>query len=378
MKNQNNYLINWFAFCLVTIGDFFAIMGIRGEWDYWRWWVWGDLGLLIILFLIGWMKELIRPKASIVVRLLSNASGSRTINILYVIVFTLNMAALGNALLPLFQKDVEINDALYPLGVCLVAMIALILFFPIGRNKKDDNATYVFVSGISYIPSFDRKKSYDSFGLNLVPLVRMLQICEEELTAGTRKCRFHIIQTRAFTNDSAQTLTDVMHVVNSKKENEISETPSINDKLRLLIREVAIKEFPNLETQIRQMEITFSEEPIDYNEDSDFAYQRINEEVELLDDAKHQLYFNLTPGTGVISSLMMLLAIDGDRKLYYYSQQRPNFDSEKERQVRYLEDFKRSLLHPVRKERIPLSNILSQALESELSRDEESVKKKIG
>jgi len=372
MNNKNIFLINWFALTLVTIGDFLAIMGIRGEWDYWRWWVWGDLGLLIILFFIGWMRKLIRPKTSIVVRLLSNASGSRTINILYVIVFTLNMAALGNALLPLFQKDVEINGALYPLGVCLVAMIALILFFPVGRNKKDDNATCVFVSGISYIPFFDRKQTYNSFGLNLVPLVRMLQVCEEELAAGTRKCRFHIIQTRSFTNYSAQALTDVMHVVNSDKETEISETPSVNDKLRLLIREVAIREFPNLKAQIEQMEITFSKESIDYNEDSDFAFQRINEEVELLDDAKHQLYFNLTPGTGVISSLMMLLAIDGDRKLYYYSQLRPNFDSEEEKQVKLLEEFKRSLLHPVRKERIPLRNILSQALDSELSRDKES------
>ena len=85
------------------------------------------------------------------------------------------------------------------------------------------------------------------------------------------------------------------------------------------------------------MEITFSNESIDYNEDSDFAYHRISEEVELLDDASHQLYFNLTPGTGVISSLMMLLAIDGDRKLYYYSQQRPNFKSDnvKNEQVEY-------------------------------------------
>lgn len=375
MKKTNNFLINWFALILVTIGDFLAIMGIRGEWDYWRWWVWGDLGLLIILFLIGWIREVIRPKTSIVVRLLSNASGTRTINILYVILFTLNMAALGNALLPLFQKDVEINEALYPLGVCLVAMIALILFFPIGRNKKDSNATYVFVSGISYIPSFNREQAYNSFGLNLVPLVRMIQVCEKELIENTRTCKFHIIQTRAFTNDSAQALTDVMHVVNINMEKEISETPSVNDKLRLLIREVAKKEFPNLEAQIQKMDITFSKESIDYNEDSDFAYQRINEEVERLDDANHQLYFNLTPGTGVISSLMMLLAIDGDRKLYYYSQQRPKPmpDSEKNGKDRLLleDQFKRSLLHPVKKERIPLSNILSQALESELSRDKE-------
>ena len=71
----------------------------------------------------------------------------------------------------------------------------------------------------------------------------------------------------------------------------------------------------------------------------------------------------------------MLLAIDGDRKLYYYSQQRPKPmpDSEKNGKDRLLleDQFKRSLLHPVKKERIPLSNILSQALESELSRDKE-------
>ena len=48
-------------------------------------------------------------------------------------------------------------------------------------------------------------------------------------------------------------------------------------------------------------------------------------------------------------------------------------DSEKNGKDRLLleDQFKRSLLHPVKKERIPLSNILSQALESELSRDKE-------
>ena len=68
------------------------------------------------------------------------------------------------------------------------------------------------------------------------------------------------------------------------------------------------------------------------------------------DNDSNVLFFNLTPGTGVVGSLMTLMAIDGDRSLYYFSQ-----DSR-------LQEDKR--LKVVDKSQIPLKNLLSQALET--------------
>ena len=67
------------------------------------------------------------------------------------------------------------------------------------------------------------------------------------------------------------------------------------------------------------------------------------------DDSGHQLIFNLTPGTGIVGALMTLLAIDGDRSLFYYSQDKS------------LPDTLR--IKEVDKSKIPLESLLSQALE---------------
>ena len=366
-KNKDIY--SWIALFLLVAGDILAVLGKRGDWDYWSYWVIGDIILLIVLGIFAWLNDTkFKFKTLIVTKLLSNATGITTLNALYLIVFAVNFACLGNAILPLFQPNIEFEEAFFPLLVCGVVLLGLVLFFPVASNDKDNDAEYVFVSGISYIGNYNREQEYNSFSLNLVPLVRMIQICEKELLAGERKCRFLIALSNAFNDESYKVLKDIMHVVCPEKEYNISDLNSlehIKENIRIVIREIIKKEFPSLKEKTDEVVIDFTD-PIDYNKDFDIAYNRIEEKVNPLDDRHHELYFNLTPGTSIIGGLMALFSVDGDRKLYIYSQAKPSAkDLENEIRANL---FKRELLKPLVKSRIPLENLLSQALESLLKK----------
>ena len=63
----------------------------------------------------------------------------------------------------------------------------------------------------------------------------------------------------------------------------------------------------------------------------------------------------MTPGTATMSSVMSLIAIDGDRRLFYYSQ-----DKKLPIELRLKEVYKKE---------IPLENLLSQALENVTNRN---------
>lgn len=365
---HNKDLYSWIALVLVIAGDCFAVLG-RRDWNYWRYWVLADILLLLILGLIGWMNNTkFKFRTLILTKLLANATGLKLLNVLYLIFFAINFAGIGNAILPLFQPNIDLGEAFYPLLVCGVVLLGLILFFPDVHKDKNDDAEYVFVSGISFINKFDRNQEYNSFALNLVPLVRMIQRSWDTNKKQNRNFQFLIVLSDAFKDYDETvntTLRNVMHVVSPNRENEIEISKGIENNLRLLIREVAKKEFPSLKERIDSMTIDFTQ-ACNYNGDFDVVYKRLEEKAAPLDDSDHILCFNLTPGTGIIGSLMTLQAIDGDRELYYYSQ-RPLPEDIKDKPLA-IEEFKKGLLKKANKSQIPLKNILSQALESELNK----------
>ena len=128
---------------------------------------------------------------------------------------------------------------------------------------------------------------------------------------------------------------------------EIDKKRKIEDSLRILIKEVAKIEFP-LKTWIDNMKIEFTP-ACDYNV-FDQCFNTLLPIVKAKDDISHRLIFNLTPGTGIVGSLMTLMAIDSDRELFYYSQEKNEEDSDMNR------------LKRIEKKNVPLQNILSQAI----------------
>ena len=101
--------------------------------------------------------------------------------------------------------------------------------------------------------------------------------------------------------------------------------------------------FPKQNVFVERLQIDFTD-PCDYD-DFEQCFQILDNAIKKEDNNNQLLYFNLTPGTGIVGSLMTLFSIDKDRQLFFYSQ-----NSSKE-------------LLPVDKSRLPLENLLSQALE---------------
>ena len=129
-------------------------------------------------------------------------------------------------------------------------------------------------------------------------------------------------------------------------------------QVEILIRALVYTEFPDRPWMNGHLKIEFTK-ACDYNKDFEGCFAELDNTVSPLDDENHQLYFNCTPGTSTVGSVMTLLAIDGDRELYYYSQEEMPVGMTPLEKL----DFKKELLKPVDKNKIPLYNLLSQALD---------------
>lgn len=283
---------------------------------------------------------------STVSKLLANAISPTNLGTAYLLTFVIHIGWLGNAVHGLFSegKD-EIGSVLFSTGVCIVGLIALIVFFPDGKEEKDKNAKKIFVSGISSINPSNH---------NLKPLVSILQLTEDTDT----DCELFILDSDYYSKEENQDkirtnynkyFEDISSQLPEEYRFDIPEELDIKEKLRMLIKMAAIYMFPG-KTWIKDgLQITFSDLKADYNDFSS-CFKLVDSFVRKKDNQKHILYFNLTPGTGIVGSLMTLMAIDGDRELYYYSQDE-KVDASKR-------------LMPVDKNEIPLKNLLSQALET--------------
>ena len=303
----------------------------------------------------------------IVTKLLANAVTPSTLGTSYLFIFVIHIGWLTNAVLGLYTAgDDTICQVLTSTIVCLIGIFILIAFFPKGNEQKEDSAQKVFISGISSISTKNdwNKITYDT--LNLLPLVRILQLAK----ADTEPPKMVILQTDAFkdTEEYNKIFRHVLELINSEACPLLDQCRGVNDRLELLIRETAKREFPEMANRkgpdhvsfIDKISIEFTE-ACNYSKNFERAYSIIEERTKELDDVHHCLYFNLTPGTAMIGSLMTLMAIDGDRHLYYYGQEpMPDLDSEEEKRR-----FRENLVLPVDKSQIPLQALLSQALEKQ-------------
>ena len=290
----------------------------------------------------------------IVSKLLASAIAPRYLGTIYLIAFVVHLGWLDGAVLSLFLED-AVWPVIWAIIVCAIGILSLIVFFPDTKKEKGTKAEKLFVSGISNI-RVPQNGAYDD--INLLPLVLILKLVEQD-----DKFRILILLSDTITPDDSSHLQQVMHLVKKFKEGEMTQMVDCLEQIRNLIREVARREFPDkpwLPERLNETTIEFTE-PCNYSVLDD-AYRILEKKVTEYDKQGMSIYFNATPGTSIIGTLMTLLAIDGDRHLYYYSQEKmQNADNAtEEAKIK----FRRSLLLPVDKTKIPLKNLLSQALDS--------------
>ena len=375
---------------LLALGELFAIWG--GAHKHCGHWEWVVLGIALILFLllfIGYFKKAFRIGFPTFTKLLASAITPRPTSVVFLLGFVMHLSWMTDGVLNYIVGD----EWRYPFFIGLLGILILWLAFPVTEVGAYNNKNVVFVSGISKIKvktvsvNYDGEETISNVVLldNLVPLVRILNLVFEtkELMPG-KVGKLLILSTRGNSidemakdsnykgNEVDDLMIDVTDVIsnhdhikngletiagnkivdadhNTKKVIRLDYHHSdIIEILTKIVRIAALVEYPQHEEFIQQLNIDFTQHQCDYDSFDD-CFDALRKAVEAEDNKKQLLCFNLTPGTGIVGSLMTLFSIDNDRGLYYYAQ---HSDLPKEKRLR-----------PVDKSIIPLENLLSQALQ---------------
>ena len=375
---------------LLALGEFFAIWGGAHEHcEHWKWVVLGIAIILFLLLLIGYFKKAFRIGFPTFTKLLASAITPRLTSVVFLLGFVMHLSWMTDGVLNYIVGD----EWRFPFIIGLSGILILWLAFPVTEVGVYNNKNVVFVSGISKIKvktvsvNYGGEETISNIVLldNLVPLVRILNLVFEtkELMPG-KVGKLLILSTRGNSidemakdsnykgNEVDDLMIDVTDVIsnhdhikngletiagnkivdadhNTKKVIRLDYHHSdIIEILTKIVRIAALVEYPQHEGFIQQLNIDFTQHQCDYDSFDD-CFDALRKAVEAEDNKKQLLYFNLTPGTGIVGSLMTLFSIDNDRSLYYYAQ---HSDLPKEKRLR-----------PVDKSKIPLENLLSQALQ---------------
>ena len=347
LKNRDFYSFG--ALLLTLIGEGCALTGIQGYCDKW---LYGTL-LALVLVVLLWLLALcwgvrFGIRSVILTKLLANAITPRRLGVLYLLFFVVHLGWLTNSAMSLFIPSESFDTIVYATLICIGGMVVLILFFPDGRDVKDKDAKEIIVSAMSLI-SVPRSGNYAD--LNLRPLVRILQ------KRQINNCELLILRsdynkmTDADLSNSIKNVMEFLYTYTHEDKDLVTNLltgKTIKQQMETLIKKVALIEFPEQKEEIERLTIDWTD-PCDYNKFRP-CHDALTQKIKEKDDNNHKLICYVSPGTSLVGALITLMAIDGDRELYYYSQEK-NID-----------DSQRLML--VNKNEIPLKNLLSQALET--------------
>lgn len=347
LKNRNVYSFG--ALLLTLFGEGCALIGIQGYCDKWLNGTLFALALVVFLWFLAlcWGVRF-GIRSIILTKLLANAITPRWLGVLYLFFFVVHLGWLTNSAMSLFVPSESFDAIVYATLICIGGIVVLILFFPDGREVKSKDAKEIIVSAMSLI-SIPRSGNYTD--LNLRPLVRILQ------KRQINNCELLILRSdynKMTDADLSHSIKDVMEFLFTYTHEDkalvtnLLTGKTIKQQMETLIKKVALIEFPEQEEEIERLTIDWTD-PCDYNTFKS-CHDALTQKIKEKDDNNHRLVCYISPGTALVGALITLMAIDGNRELYYYSQEK-NID-----------DSKR--LIPVNKNEIPLKNLLSQALET--------------
>ena len=370
--NSRTYSI--IVLLVLIVGEVSGILGQQLECDLWFVPIIVSVVLSFLLAIVAWKHKHLRPNSGILANLVSSTISPSWLGIVFLIVFISHFTWWMDVVIEFFKPVSDERYSWYLLF--FISSCGLIItgwFFPEGGLIPKDNKTrVVFFSGISLVPSGanGRKVEYSKF--NIIPIVRMLQtVFDENGQFKGKPCKLVILNSDAKENLNVgnsdyeyPVLTGILTGPNpvgssgfwkkdaehlSIKKTSDDRTTLREEKLRNIIKDAALIEFPDKKEEIEALDICFTT-PCDYDLFEE-CYTVLDEAVRHEDEPNAQLCFNLTPGTGIVGSLMTLFSIDADRLLFYYAQFTSDYRSNHER------------VQEAKKEKIHLESLLSQALQ---------------
>jgi len=365
---------------LVLVAEIIVIIGLKTQiYDLVCWSLVVTVPI-ILLIVIGkfYGKFEFWPQSTIFTKLMANAIAPSWLGAFYLLFFIIHLGWLTDGSLNLYKSGIkDTYDVIISLIAGLIGLFVLICFFPEGKSNKDNAKKVVLISGISKLQStipFDK--------LNLTPLVSILDLAFKRNDEGKTVIDFSDISKLLILNSNIHenntfTLPKVVIDITNNHEygdkvdllkglfptseinyndkgepimivqlGESRNKTSINTvegRLRRSIKDAALLIYPEESERIESLKIEFTNY-CDYD-NFEQCFDTLQDAIKNEDNNDQRLFFNLTPGTGIVGSLMTLFSIDKDRELFFYAQ------------------MTSKLLKPVDKTKLPLENLLSQALE---------------
>ena len=370
--NSRTYSI--IVLLVLIVGEVSGILGQQLECDLWFVPIIVSVVLSFLLAIVAWKHKHLRPNSGILANLVSSTISPSWLGIAFLIVFISHFTWWMDVVIEFFKPVSDERGSwclLFFISSC--GLIITGWFFPEGGLIPKDNKTrVVFFSGISLVPSGANGRRIEYSNFNIIPVVRMLQtVFDENGLFKGKPCKLVILNSDAKENLNVgnsdyeyPVLTGILTGPNpvgssgfwkkdaehlSIKKTSDDRTTLREEKLRNIIKDAALIEFPDKKEEIEALDICFTT-PCDYDLFEE-CYTVLDEAVRHEDEPNAQLCFNLTPGTGIVGSLMTLFSIDADRLLFYYAQFTSDYRSNHER------------VQEAKKEKIHLESLLSQALQ---------------
>lgn len=386
--NRNTY--SYIALFLLFFSELAAIFGLFYHYCNVLFIVAFILFLLIILtgFLGSyWGKYKFGLHSTIFTKLMANAIAPSRLGSLYLLYFIIHLGWLTNGSYDLYKLDnQDTTDVWVSLFVGTIGLILLICFFPNGKVDKTKAKKIVFISGMSKLSmkEIELKNETKSEIVKLISLYNQIPLANFfQLLFKYKKyeqndfSKMLILGTKAHYEENVfkKSAIDITKLINDKiisinsndsflDNNRIKRyngtyvyyvSPFYNDEskkenkndidniIKTIIKITLLQEFSDHKEFIKNL--TIEPTPACDYDNFEQCFETLHNAIKKEDNNEQRLFFNLTPGTGIVGSLMTLFSIDKDRELFFYAQ-----NSSK-------------ALKPVDKSRLPLENLLSQALE---------------
>ena len=372
---MNSKTYSFIVLIVLIVGELWGIVRQQLGCDLWYVPIFTSFAFSLLLAIVALKHVNLRPNSGILANLVSSTISPSWLGIAFLVVFISHFTWWIDVVIEFFKpvSNEDERESWYLLfGISSFGLIITGWFFPEGKLiPKDNKNRVVFFSGISLVPSGanGRKTEYSKF--NIIPIVRMLQtVFDEKGKFKGKPCKLVILSSDAKDNlnvgnkdyeypvlngdykpnpvgSSGLWIKDAEHLSTKKTSDE--NTVLREKRLRNIIKDAALIEFPNKKEEIEALDICFTT-PCDYDLFEE-CYPILDEAVRHENEPDTQLCFNVTPGTGIIGSLMTLFSIDADRRLFYYAQFTSDYKSNNER------------VQEADKTKIHLESLLSQALQ---------------
>ena len=319
-QNCRTYLLLIFLFFV----EWVAYRAIKEPCElfwYLRYWIWGCIlfGCLCTYLIRKSFRQGV--SLSIMKRFLNNALGLKFLSFVFILSFLIHISWLADICLDFFVlgKGYFIN-----IVVCLFGIFGLAIIFPIKkRGEKDINPKKrtLLVTGIREISerSLDLLlKPFDEY-LNIEKIVILLS--SRVLTCIDKGFKEDVeknTETNKAANAYIKAVENYNQSVNKRIQGHIvcdKLSDFLNDKIQCL--------YPAYNK--RKVECIFSE-PVDYN-DFDSCYKILRDKLKEVETTTNNTIIHISPGTAIISGVMTIFTIKGQRALIYTRQDNSELES---------------------------------------------------